>query len=109
RNVAMLFRVREKFAVAFVDENVEHSFFERGIHRVTVQVPVPIDQIDFDAAAQWFAPIHANGGITKIGPGFAVPGAELDDVDLVTGGGNEISAKLAREPARLEFELVRDS
>ncbi len=51
RNVTVRFGPTEKFAVTFVDENVEHSFFERGVNGVTVQIPIPVDEIDLDAAA----------------------------------------------------------
>jgi len=71
-----------------------------------MQIPVPIDQIDFDAAAQRFAAIHPNRGVAKIGAGFAVPGAKLDNVDLVAGRADEIVPEFAGEPACLELKLV---
>jgi hypothetical protein len=107
RNVTVRFGPTEKFPIAFIDKNVEHSLFERRICCVTVQVPIPIHEIDFDAAAQRLAAVHANGGIAKIRACFAVPGAELDDVDLVTARADKISSELAGEPARLKFEFVR--
>jgi len=103
RDVAIRFGAREKLAVAFIDKNVKDRFFERGIDGVTMQIPVPIDQIDFDAAAQRFAAIHPNRGVAKIGSGFAVPGAKLDNVDLVAARADEILPKLAGEPACLEL------
>ena len=103
RDVAIRFGAREKLAVAFIDKNVKDRFFERGIDGVTMQIPVPIDQIDFDAAAQRFAAIHPNRGVAKIGSGFAVPDAKLDNVDLVAGRADEILPKLAGEPACLEL------
>jgi len=53
------------------------------------------------------AAVYANSSVTKIGPGFAVPGAELDDVDLVTGRADKIFSKIAGKPARLQLEFVR--
>src|ERR1041385_1627796 len=50
RNIPVRFRSREKFAVAFVDENVEHRFVEHRIRRVSMQFPIPVDEIDLDAA-----------------------------------------------------------
>jgi len=93
RNVSVRSCAREKFAVTFVDENVEHSFFERGVNGVTVQIPIPVDEIDLDAAAWRFASVDADSGIGKIWAGFAVPGAELDDIDLVTGRTDKIFPK----------------
>src|SRR5262245_42665206 len=73
---------------------------------MAMQVPVAIDQIDFDAAAQRFAIIHANCSVAKIGAGFAVPGPKLNDLDLVAGGAGEMLSEFAGEPARLNFQLV---
>ena len=109
RNVAVRFGAREKFAVALIDENVEHRFFERGIGRMTVRFPIAIDQIDLDATRQRLAAVDLNRGIAKIRPGFAVPGAELDDVDLVAGRGNKVTSEISRKPARLQLELVWNS
>ena len=74
---------------------------------MAVQIPIPVDEIDLDAAAQRFAAIHTNRGIAKIRAGFPVPGAKLDDVDLVAGSTHKIFTKFAGEPARLELEFVR--
>src|SRR5207302_1848027 len=97
----------KKIAITFFDEHVQNGLIERGIGRVAVQLPVAINQIDLDRAAQRFASIYANRGIRKIGSSFAIPSAELNDVDLVTGRAGEILSKLAGEPARLQLELVR--
>src|SRR2546423_6613322 len=72
-----------------------------------MRIPIPIDQIDLEAAAQRFAAIYANRGVTKIGARFPVPGAELDDVYLIAGRADKIFPKFAGEPARLELEFVR--
>ena len=72
-----------------------------------MRIPISIDQIEFDAAAQRFAAIHSNSGIAKIGSGFTVPGAELDDVDLVARRAHKSFAKFAGEPAGLELEFIR--
>jgi hypothetical protein len=85
RHVPIQFCAREKFAVAFIDENVKHSFFERRVVGVTVQIPISIDEIDLDATSYWFGTIHTNSRIAEIGSGFPVPRPELDDVDLVAG------------------------
>ena len=109
RNVPVRFRAREKIAIAFVDENVKDCFVECGIRGMAMQLPIAVDQIDFDATATRFVAVDLNHRIGKIGTGFAIPSSELDDVDLFAGGADEISAELAGEPARLELELVRDA
>ena len=35
--------------------------------------------------------------------------AELDDLDVITGGGEEFSSELTGEPARLQLELARSA
>src|SRR5260370_34919083 len=79
RNVSVRSCVREKFAVTFVDENVVHSFFERGVKGVTVQIPIPADEIDLDAAAQRFAAVDAERALRKSCARFRVAGRALDD------------------------------
>ena len=85
RHVAVRFCAREKFAVASLDKDVKDGRFERWIRGMTVRFPTAIQQIDFDAAANWFAAVDANRSVAKIRAGFAVPGAELDDVDFIAG------------------------
>ncbi len=50
--------------------------------------------------------IDPDRGVGKIRAGFAIPGAELDDLDLLAGRAGERSAKVSREPARLQLELA---
>jgi hypothetical protein len=95
--------VREKFAVTLFDENVQHCLFKRRIRRVAVRFPVAIDEINFDAAANWFTAIYPNRGIAKIRSSFAVPGAELDDIDLIAGSRNKMFPEIPGEPARLQL------
>ncbi len=51
---------------------------------MTVYFPAVIAHIKLDAAANRIAAIDSNRSVAKIGPSFAIPGAKLDDVDLVT-------------------------
>src|SRR6266481_6953384 len=109
RNIVVRRCAREKFTVASLDKNVKHSRFERRIDRVTVCFPIAIEQVDLDAAATRLAPIYANCSITKIRASLAVPGAELDDLDFVSGSTNKTFAKIPGKPARLQFQLRWDS
>ena len=74
---------------------------------MAVRFPTPIREIELDRAADGLAAVDANRGIGKIGTGFAVPSAELDDLDLIAGDGSEAAAEITGEPARLEFEFAR--
>jgi len=86
---------------------MEHRILERGIGRVTVPLPIAIGQIELDAAADWLARIDGNRRVTKIGPGFAVPRAELDNVDLVSGRVDELFSKITSKPTGLKFQFAR--
>ena len=68
---------------------------------MAVRFPVAIDEINFDAAAYRLAAVYANRGIAKIRSGFTIPGAELDDVDLVAGSCDKMFAEIPGKPARL--------
>jgi hypothetical protein len=103
RYIAVRFCVREKFAVTLFDENAQHCLFKCRIRRVAVRFPVAIDEINFDAAANWFTAIYPNRDIAKIRSSFAIPGAELDDVDLVAGSRDKMFAEIPGEPARLQL------
>ena len=63
--------------------------------------PTAIANVDLDAAANWIAAIYPNRRVTKVGSGFAIPGAELDDVDFLSGIGDKMFAEISGEPARL--------
>ena len=67
--------------------------------------PTAIKQIDLDATANWIAAIDSNCGVTKVRASFAVPGAELDDVDLISAGADKVFAEIASKPARLQLQL----
>src|SRR5205085_10760715 len=90
-----------------VRENMESYVVEYGICGMTMSFPASIGEIELDCAAKRFAAIDSDSGVGKIMPFFAVPGAELDDLDLVFGDGSEMPAEIAGEPARLQFELRR--
>ena len=96
---------REKFAAAPLDEYVQHSLFESWIGRMTVCLPTAIQQIDLNATANWITAVYPNCSVAKIRAGFAVPRTELDNVDLVTGGGDEVFAEISGKPAGLQLEL----
>src|SRR5260370_1714234 len=66
RHIAIRSCAREKFAVALLDENVQHRLFKRRIRRVAVRFPVAIDEINFDTAAHRFTTVYSNRSIAKI-------------------------------------------
>src|SRR6266516_1576288 len=109
RDIAVRFRPREKFAVASFDKNVKHSRVEGWIDRVTVCFPTAIEQINLDAAANRLAAIYSNCGIAKVGTSFAVPSAELDNIDLVSSSADKMFAEISGKPARLQLQLGWDA
>src|SRR5436309_15487380 len=84
---------------------MQHSLFENRIGRVTVCFPTAIQKIDFDATAKWIAAIYPNCSVAKITACFAIPCTKLNNIDFVTGGGNEAFAEISSEPAGLRLEL----
>src|SRR5205823_11397523 len=62
RHIAIRFCAREKFAVALLDENVEHSLFKCRIGGVTMCFPPAINNIKLDAAADWLAAVYPDRG-----------------------------------------------
>ena len=72
---------------------------------MTVSFPTAIQQIDLDTTANWITAVYPNCSIAKIWAGFAVPRAKLNNIDLVTGGGNEMSAEISSKPTRLQLQL----
>jgi hypothetical protein len=79
-------RAREKIAVALLDENVQDGFFKCRIGRMTVCFPAAIADIEFDATTNWITAVYSNCSIAKIRSGFAIPNAELDNVDFFSSG-----------------------
>src|SRR6266516_1214229 len=106
RHVAIRFRSSEKLALTFLDEHVEDRLFKCGIGRVTVCFPAAVVHIEFDAAADRITAIYLNCGIAKIRSRLAVPGAELNDVELVTGNTDKMFAEIPAEPACLKLQLI---
>jgi hypothetical protein len=84
---------------------VQHSLIKSWIGRVTVGFPTPIQQIDLDATANWITAVYPNCSIAKIRARFSVPSTELNNIDLVACGGNEVFAEISGEPASLQLEL----
>ena len=74
-----------------------------------VQLPVPINQIDLDCTADDRPIFNSDGCILKIGSGFAIPEAELNDLGFFACGRLKFSTKLTGKPARLKFELAWNS
>ena len=85
---------------------MKHRFVECRIGCVTVAFPTPIGNIKLDAAPNRLAAVYPDRSIAKIRPGFAVPCAELDDIDFVTGRGDKVFAEISRKPARLQLQFI---
>src|SRR5258705_5463200 len=105
RHVTVRFCACKKFAVAPFDKHVQHSLVNRRIGRVTVRFPAAIQKIDLDAPANWITAVASNRSITKVRSGFAVPCAELDDVDFISSGADEMFAEISSKPAGLQLQL----
>ena len=101
RHVAVRFGAGEKSAFTLLDEDVKNSVVERRVRGMAVRFPTPIREIELDRATNWIAAVEANRCIGKIGTGFAVPGAELDDLDFVSSDGSKAATEIAGEPTRL--------
>jgi hypothetical protein len=84
---------------------MQHSLVKSWIGRVTVRFPAAIQKIDFDGPANWIATIDSNGSATKVRSGFAIPRAELDDLDLISTGAGKMFAEISRKPACLQLQL----
>src|SRR3954466_11569336 len=82
---------------------------ERRVGGMAVAFPTAIGQVELDGAADRIAAVDSNRGVGKIRAGFAVPGAELDDVDLIAGDGSKAPPEITREPAGLELEFARSA
>ena len=76
---------------------------------MTVCFPTAIEQIDLDATANRLSAVYSNCSITKIRTGFAVPGAELDNIDLVSSSADKMFAEISGKPARLQLQLGWDA
>ncbi len=72
---------------------------------MTMRFPTAIQKIDLDAAANWVATIDSNRSITKVWPCFAVPRAELGNVDFIASGADEMFSEIPGKPASLELQL----
>src|SRR6266496_2409431 len=95
RDIAVRFCAREKFALASLDKDVKYSRIERRIDRVTMRFPTAIKQVDLDAATNRLVAIYPNCSVAKIRTSFTVPGAELDNLDFVSGSTDKLFAEIA--------------
>ena len=82
---------------------MQHGLLKCRISRVTVRFPTAINDIELDAAADWLTAVYPDRSVAKIGSGLAIPGAKLDDVDLVGGGCDKMFAEISCEPTRLQL------
>src|SRR3954468_23677836 len=71
-----------------------------------VRFPTAVRQVELNRAADSIAPIDPNRGVGKIRAGFAIPNAELNDLDLLARDRGKAAAEIAGKPARLQFEFA---
>ena len=65
--------------------------------------PTSIGQVELDGAADRLLIINANDSIGKIRARGPIPGAKLDNINLIAGDRLESSTEIASEPAGLKF------
>ncbi len=100
-------RPGEEFRLApALEKDVENGVVECGIRRVPVTFPIAISEIEFDCPMLDLAG-EFDRDVPEVGSALAVPDAELDDPDRLARHELEFAAEIAREPARLKFELGR--
>jgi hypothetical protein len=109
RNIAMRTGAREKLRAAVLGEKVEDDTIEGRVDAVPVQFPVPINQINLDRASDDRSIFDSDGRILEIGSGFTIPEAELNDFGSLAGCRLKFPTEFTGKPARLEFELARNS
>src|SRR5437016_8341072 len=96
----------KKFDATSFEKDVQNGVIECWVGSMAMQLPVAIEQIDFDGTAQGRAISDADDGVLKIGTGLAIPKTKLDDLDRFSNERLEFSAKFTSEPARLQLELI---
>ena len=89
-----------------MNEDVQDRVIESGVGGVAVRFPAAIREVEFDRAADRIAGIESDDGVGEIRSGRAIPGAKLDDLNVVAGDGMELSAEVAGKPARLQFQFA---
>src|ERR1041384_6339274 len=85
---------------------MQHRPVKGGVGGVAVRLPILIGEIELDVSPNDWAAIDTDGGVGKIRAGFAIPSAELHHLDRLAPRAGKRSAKVAREPARLQFQLA---
>ena len=109
RNIAMRTGAREKLRAARLSKNVEDSTIKGRCDAMPVQFPVPINQINLDCASDDRSIFDSDGCVLKVRSGFAIPETKLNDFDSLAGCRLKFSTEFTAKPARLEFELARNS
>ena len=92
-----------------MNEDVQDRVVEGRVGGVAVRFPAAIGQVELDRAANRFAGIEPDDGVGEIRTGGAVPGAKLDDLNVVPRDGTKSPAEVAGEPARLQLQFARDA
>ena len=69
---------------------------KRGLVACPCDLPVPIREIELDAATLDFAAVDPDGGAMKIRTGIAIPGPELHDLHLLAADATESGSRSRR-------------
>jgi hypothetical protein len=88
---------------------MQHSLIKSWIGRMTVRFPTAIQKVDLDGTADGITSIDSNRSITKVRSGFAVPCAELDDIDFIASCADEVFSEISGKPASLQLQFRWDS
>ena len=106
-NIAVITGPGKEFHSASFKKDVENRVIERWIGSVAVQLPIAIEQIDFNRAVQDGPTCYPDSSVLKVGACLVIPKTKLYDFDRLADQRLEFATKFTREPTCLQFELVR--
>jgi hypothetical protein len=102
-------RAGEKSRRPRLHKDVEERVVKGRVGRMAVRFPVLISEIEIDAAAENLSVIDSDRRVGKIRASLAIPCPELYDFDLLARRAGEHFPEIAREPARLQFQLSKSA
>jgi hypothetical protein len=91
-------------AMARFEDHVEDDVAKAWVLGVAMELPVAAMRIEFQGADE-LLPVELDRGVEEIRSGRVIPLTELNDAQLLVGGGGELPAKGPAKPERLELHL----
>jgi len=91
-------------AMARFEDHVEDDVAKVRVLGVAMELPVAAMRIKFQGADELLS-VELDRGVEEIRAGRVIPLAELNDAELLIGGGGELPAEGPRKPERLELHL----